>query len=205
MAGNLRLIAASPASPYIEVFTVGEVEHFLGLAALSPADDERDALLESLIVAAREFAESLQGRDLVEKQYEKTLDSFESTEILLRDPLLTVDLVEYRDSDGDWTPLVENTDYIVDTAKQPGLIRPPYAGSWPSFTAWPTSAVLIRFTSGYATDDPFWSDAGQRVLIGMKLLIADWYSNRLPRALSAEDIPAAIKSLLSHGAVPRFL
>ena len=198
---TLTLLSSSPAATFTEPLTAAEVERFLGLASLSPADSERDALIDGLIASAREMAENFQGRDLAQKQWELRLDSFEDTEIELRQPLIAVELVQYTDSDAAETSLVETTDYITDLHK--GMIRPPYGETWPSFTAYPTSAVLVRFTSGYDSDDAFWSDAGRRIKIGMKLLIADWFHNRLPRSLSEEEVPAAIRALLSGGALPR--
>lgn len=202
--GNLTLTVSSPAQTFTEKLTVAEVEHFLHLPALSPEDTERNALIESLIIAAREVAENYQGRDLIEKQWDLRLSGFPAV-IELRPHLQTVDLVQYTDYTGTANTLTETTDYIVDTAKQPGVIMPPYDGSWPSFTAYPTSPVLIRFTAGLASDDIFWSDAGQRVLIGMKKLIELWYneSEILPPGSSGASVPFGIQMLLSTGGIPR--
>jgi uncharacterized phiE125 gp8 family phage protein len=206
MPGTLNLTVTSPPQNYTEPLTVAEVEHYLGLVSLSPVDAERTALLEALISGAREQAEILQGRDLVQKQCDLALDSFAEVIIELRPNLATVDLVKYRDSGGTWTTLTENTDYIVDTSKQPGTIQPVYGGTWPSFTAWPTSAVLIQFTAGLAASDIFWSDAGHRIKIGMKLLISHWFNGRLPFETGTgaiSEYPYAVTALLSQGTVAR--
>lgn len=201
---QLTLTSSGTAQVFTEPLSVPEVEHVLRLPALSPEDEDRTALLESLIIAAREVAEGYQGRDLVEKQWDLTLPYFYSV-IELRTPLVSVDLVQYTDSDGNVTALTENTDFLVDTAKEPGVIMPVYGGSWPSFTAWPTSPVLVRFTSGLGTTDIFWSDAGQRVLIGMKKLIELWYNEApvITTGATAAQIPFGIAILLGTGAVPR--
>lgn len=203
---SLNLTVTSPVQSFTEPITLAEAQEYLRVPVMSPVDSDSDALINALITAAREVAETYQGRDLVEKQWDLTLEAF-PVEIQLRDPLVTVDLIRYRDSDGDYTTLTANTDYIVDTAKHPGIVRPPYDGEWPSFTAWPTSPVLIRFTSGYAAADVFWSDAGKRVLIGMKMLISHWYNNRLPffpqGGSSTMELPFTVTSLLSAGACPR--
>ena len=34
--------------------------------------------------------------------------------------------------------------------KSPGLVAPPYNSMWKVFTPWPSSAILIRYTSGFA-------------------------------------------------------
>lgn len=203
-AGSLNLLGGSPLSTYTEPITLAEAEHWLALASLSPVDAERDATINGLITGARELAENLQGRDLVRKQWELTLPCFPA-EIELRDPLVSVDLVRYRDSDGNYTELTEGTDYIVDTAKHPGILEPPYGETWPSFTAWPTSAVLVRFTSGYAADDGFWSDAGARLKIAMKILVAHWFTSRAFElgAPGALEYPYTLTTLLTSGALTR--
>lgn len=202
--GTLSLTVTSPIQSFTEPITLAQAQHFLGVPILPPVEDENDALIEMLIAGARGIAEIYQRRDLVRKQYDLSLDSFVSTEIPLRPELVSVDLVTYKDSDGVTTTLTEGTDYIVDTAKQPGLIVPPYGKTWPSFTAWPSSAVLVRFTCGLASTDAWWAGDGQWVLTGMKHLISHWYNGRLPYeagVAAVNEYPMTV-ALLSWGAVP---
>lgn len=189
----LELTGGSPAQSFTEPITLDEAKLFLKVT--ETADDD---LITALIAAAREVAEVHQGRDLVEKQWDMTLDGFPG-EIQLRQPLVSVDLVQYKDDDGVTAVLAENTDYIVDTAQ--GLVMPPSGKSWPSFDAWPTGAVLVRFTSGYAASSPFWLDAGKRVVQGMKMLIAAWYENRIPFTENGTpgEFPFAVTALFDFG------
>ncbi len=199
--GSLSLTVTSPAQDFTEPITLAEMKEYLNLPPRSPADDAEDALINAMISGARELAEILQGRDLVQKQYDLMFDYFFRYQIECRDPLVSVDLVRYRDSTGAYTNLAEGTDYIVDASKHPGLITPVYNTTWPTFAAWPSSAVLVRFTSGYSATDAFWHDAGKRIIVGMKLLVSMWYNNRLPfdavRAIS--EFPFAVTSLLGFG------
>jgi hypothetical protein len=129
-----------------------------------------------------------------------------ASRIELREKLVSVDLVQYRDSDGAVHLLVEDADYIVDRAKQPGLIAPMYGATWPEFTPWPSSAVLIRFTAGLSPTEAFWNDAGKRVLLGMKYLIAHWFIYRTPIEIvrgTVEEYPFSVTQNLSFGANPR--
>jgi uncharacterized phiE125 gp8 family phage protein len=202
--GNLALTVTSPPQSFTEPLTLAEVKTFLGLPERSPAETDEDDMLEGFIIAAREVAEILHGRDLVEKQYDLALDYF-PCEIELRTPLVSVDLVQYTDSDG-VDHAVDAADYFVDTAR--GLLMPAYGTSWPSFTARPSSAVLVRFTAGLSGSDAFWADAGARIKIGMKHLISHWFSGRLPfeatpGAQVAVEMPFTVTALLSAGAVPR--
>jgi hypothetical protein len=40
--------------------------------------------------------------------------------------------------------MLQDTDFIVDTARHPGFVSPPYNKTWPTFATWPSSAILIR-------------------------------------------------------------
>lgn len=197
--GVLKLTEVSPAQSFIEPLTLAQVKTFLKITEASPADEDENALLNAFITAAREIAEIEQGRDLISKQYDLTLDYWPADEIELRVPLQSVELVQYTDSDGNNTPLTKGTDYDVDTNR--GIVRPVYNATWPWFIPRPSSAILIRFTSGYSASHPFWIDAGQRVLIGMRMLIEQWYDERLPIAQAqVYELPFAVRALLGYGA-----
>lgn len=206
--GSLNLTVQSPVQSFIEPLTNAEMYSYLKIPARSPIDQGEDDLITVFITAAREQAEILQGKDLVVKQWDLNHDYWPSYRIETRMPLRSVDLVQTKDSNGALTTLVEgpNADYIVDASKGPGIIAPPYNATWPTFTPWPTGALLFRFTSGYAHVDPFWRDAGARIKIGMKLLISDWYNKRLPfekGATALDEYPYAVTSCLSHGSLVR--
>lgn len=204
--GSLNLTESSPAQTFEEPLALSEVKSYLKVPERSPADQAEDDEIMSLIIGARVQAEILQGRDLVAKQWDLHHDYWPPYCIELRAPLRSVDLVQYRDSNGDTTVMVENTDYVVDSSKQPGMLLPPYNGTWPTFTPWPSSAILIRFTSGYAADSPFWAGDGHLIRNGMKLLISAWYNQRLPfeiGANAANEYPFAVTSCLSYGSLKR--
>ena len=210
MYGSLNLTASSPPQSFTEPLAVEELQSYLNLPARIPFDTREYYEIETMISAAREQAEIFQNRDLVRKQYDLSMDYWHYGRyqycIALRDPLVSVDLFKVRDSDGAYTTLADGTGYIADTAKHPGIVMPPYGGSWPSVTLWPSSAILIRFTSGFLSTDAFWSDAGARVKIGMKLLISAWFTNRLPFEVGAnavQEYPMAVTSCMSYGALPR--
>ncbi len=204
--GTLNLTESSPPQSFTEVLTLEDVKSYLKVPERSPVDPDEDAELQSLIVAAREQAEIAQARDLVQKQYDASFDYWPGYRVELGAPLVSVDLVQYRDSTGAYTALTENVDYVVDKAKRPGVLAPPYNGTWPTFTPWPTSAILVRFTSGFASNSAWWSDSGASVKSGMRLLISDWYNNRLPFVRGQEvlfDYPMGLRMLLGAGSIPR--
>lgn len=203
--GTLSLTKQSPSQTFIEPLTVAEVKTALRLPLRSPVDAEEDDTVAGMITAAREEAEIAQGRDLVIKQWDLTLDYFPSWAVRLRAPLISVDLVSYQDSTGTVTSLAGAMDYLVDANRQPGIITPVYNGFWPIFTPNPSSAVLVRFTSGYPPSDAFWNDSGKRIKLGMKRLISAWFNNWLPYEATANisEYPNDISVLLSHGALER--
>lgn len=201
--GTLALTDSSPAQSFTEPLSLVEVKDYLKLPVRTPSDQDEDATLDGLIAAARETAEILQGRDLVRKQWDLSLDYWTDYRIALRPELVTVDLVQYRDSNGTYNAMTEGTHYIVDTAKRPGEILPAFNTTWPAFTPWPSSAILVRFTSGLSAAAPFWLDAGFRVKVGMKRLILEWFLKRIPTGVNVEEVPFGISKALSFGAVPR--
>jgi len=199
---TLRLSVTSPPQAFTaEPITVDEAAAFLVLD--TPLSDEDTAELSLMISAAREWAEGIHNRELVVKSWDLAMDFWPAWQVELKSRLIGVDLVQYRDSTGAFTTLTPDTDYIVDTMKEPGLLMPPYTHVWPSFTPWPTSAILVRFRAGMTNDDPFWTGAdGARIKIGMRQLITLWYTRRLPferRDSGNSLIPYEVTACLSFG------
>src|SRR6185437_7385329 len=142
--GSLNLTESSPPQSFTEVLSLDEVKSYLKVPARSPVDPGEDAELTALIVAAREQAEIAQNRDLVRKQYDLSFDYWTGYHLELGAPLVSVDLFQYKDQNGNVTVMQENTDYVVDTSKRPGIVAPPFNTTWPIFTPWPSSAILLR-------------------------------------------------------------
>lgn len=201
--GSLNLTEASPPQSFAEPLTVDEVKSYLKIPERSPVDSDEDDLIAGLISAARSTAEIHQGFDLVRKQWDLSLDYWHSFRVHLRTPLVSVDLVQYTDSNGGNHTMSQGTDFIIDKAKIPAIITPPYNGDWPTFTPWPSSAILIRYTSGLNYDSPFWQGPGARVKAGMRMLISHWYNNRNvieKGAADSQEYPYAITACLEYGA-----
>jgi uncharacterized phiE125 gp8 family phage protein len=204
--GSLNLTDASPQQSFTEPLTADLVKSYLKVPLRDPPDSAEDDQINMFISGAREQAEILQGRDLVRKQWDLSMDYWPSYRLEMRTPTISVDLLQYKDSNGALTTMVRDTDYIVDVAKQPAIVAPPYNSTWPIFTPWPSSAILLRFTSGYSSTDPFWLGPGARIKNGMLLLISAWYNNRLPFEKgigAADEYPYAVTSCLSYGALVR--
>lgn len=198
--GTLTLTKASPPQTFIEPLTLDEVKNYLKLPQRSPADPLEDAFISSLISGARAYAEREQGRDLVRKQYDLTFDYWMSYRIELPPvPLISVDKVEYTDFLGNTTQLTEGENYVVDAQKQPGCILPPVNVMWPVFTPQPSSAITVRFSSGYDPADAWWAGDGQVVKEGMRYMISQWYNVRLPAGAQVSEWPLTARDALTFG------
>jgi hypothetical protein len=202
--GTNNLTETSPEQSFDEPLALEEVKKYLELPERSPTDPMEDEQIDGFISAARDFAEFLQGRDLVRKQYDLSLDYFPCREIELGDPLISVDLFEYTDYNDITLALAANTDYYVDTTRHPGVIMPAYGKSWPSFTPRVSGAVLIRHTRGYSPSSSFWTRSeGRRIKVGMLMLISGWFNNRIPFAelgnQAIQEYPFAITTCLGWG------
>lgn len=111
---------------------------------------EEDALITSLIVAARKEAEQLSGRSFVTQTLEISTDEWPSNGrfYLPKPPLVSVTSIKYTGEDG-----VENTfssdNYVVYASEEPGLIVLKSNASWPSTTLMNGPSIVIRYVAGY--------------------------------------------------------
>lgn len=203
--GTRRLTETSPAQSFTEPLSLDEMKAYLKIPFRDPTDPAEDILLSSLISGARAIAEVEQGGlELIVRQWDHYFDHWPGYAIEVGHPLQSVELVQYRDSQDVLHTLTENVDYIVDTNKRPGLIAPTYGNSFPDFTAWPTSALLIRYTSGIPATDPWWSgDSGATTKNGMRYLVSEWYNKRLLDVGGDQNPPWMLRWCLSAGVPPR--
>lgn len=196
--GVLQLVESSPVS-FDEPFKIEDIKTHAKVQ-----NDAEDFLIAQYIHGARKYAEIEQNRDLVPKLWDLYLDSFCATEIQLRIPLNSVESIQYTDSDGNTVGLTEGVEFRVDTAR--GLVMPMTGQSWPSFTAQSSSAVRIRFNSGYSSTHPFWSHDGALLKMGMLYLITGWIWRRVPFVAPGEplggELPFSV-ACLRFGANPR--
>lgn len=184
---TLSLTDLSPAQSFVSPVSVTAMREFM---RIPPAivDDAQDRVITDAVGSAVQEAELLQGRDLIVKQWDLSLDYWFSPRIILGAPLLSIDLAQYKDSDGVTHTLVSGTDYIIDASKSPGEMLAPYNKLFPQFVPWPSSAILIRFTSGYSPTHPWWSGGvGTKVKAGIKLRASQLYFNRLPEMVNGMD------------------
>jgi uncharacterized phiE125 gp8 family phage protein len=125
--------------------TLTEVKSHLRVTG---SDD--DTMLNTLIQAAREYAEMFTNRALVTQTWKMYLqdwpcgDEFE----IPYPPLQSVASIKYTDSDD--TQTTWNASYYeVDADAEPGRVIIAYGETWPSVTLHPKNPIEVEFISGY--------------------------------------------------------
>lgn len=185
-------------SPTVEPLTLAEAKTFCRVD--SDLTDE-DALISSLITAAREQIEVQTSRAFAVQTLRLTLDCFPSGRaiVLPRCPLIEVLSIEYDDGDGVEQTL-SSSDYSVNAFTVPGAISP--ASSWPATVSRP-GAVRITYQCGYtATDGEGEEDSEiipERAKTAILYLVNHWYENRDAVVVGsiATALPFAVKNLIS--------
>lgn len=143
-----------------------------------------DDLLTAILYAGIEHVENITRRQLLTATWEYYLDEFPEDDFI-KIPfgnLASVTSIIYKDSDGTETTMTVTTDYLVETNGEGiGRIVLPYGESWPSFTAWPSKPITIKFVCG-------WTSAAlvpYSIKAALKLIGTDLYENREGQALSS--------------------
>lgn len=145
-----------------EVLTVEEVKDYL---KLNPDNDE-DELIESYIVAAREYCENRTGRTIALTNYRLTVQSPEKVFVLPRPMIISVDSVT---CDG------EEVGYSFDYRTI-------------TFNSQPQGEVVIDYTAGYP-------NCPHGIITAMKLLIGHWYAHREAVYVSSGSVTSKSSSI----------
>lgn len=188
-----------PGQTITEPLTAGALSAWL---RDPPPEDVPD--IEALIRAARELAEQMNGRQFVRAQWSASFDAWPRSDYIeLRAPLVSVELFRWRDCTGVFHELTQDSDYIVDTAKQPGRVVLAYGKSWPREPLWPSSAIEIQFTDGFAP-----AEVPETILKGMRSLVTGWYEQRIPwqpsMKFESRELPLAVTACFEYDQLRRF-
>lgn len=118
-------------------------------AHLRRTDNAEDALIASLIPAARAQAEGYLNRPLVLQTIELAFQQFHECFRLDRMPMMKFGSVQYKDSAGDLQTLSTSV-YQVDTKPEPGKLTRQYAQVWPQIRGGEDrNNVIITYQAGY--------------------------------------------------------
>jgi uncharacterized phiE125 gp8 family phage protein len=183
------------AAPAIEPLTLLEAK-----AQCKVDSTDEDALIQTLIVAARGFVESFTHRALITQTWDLKLDAFPNwlaPITLPMPPVQSVTSISYIDMAGatqTWSPSLYETDLPAGPNAGYGRILPAYQQIYP-VTRLVMNAVTVRFVAGYGA----LKDVPAEIKAAMKLLIGNWWFNREAGQIvrgSVEVLPFGVEALL---------
>lgn len=164
--------------------------------------DEEDLLIDRLIRAATEDAETFQGRSYITRTLRLYLDRFPGAAgviYLPMPPAASVETVTYRNHSGG-EHVIEADRYVMDLARSPGRIAPAPGHSWPAVSLLPVGAVSVTYRAGYGDGPEAVPDAIRQAIL---LTVGHLYENR--EAVTTErtpaELPMGVKHLLTKGRV----
>jgi uncharacterized phiE125 gp8 family phage protein len=177
------------AAPAAEPISLAEAKAHLRIDV-----DDEDALISSLIVAARMFVERTLGLALISQGWSYFLDFWpRSTCVTLSiSPVQAVGTVTLHDTDGGAT-VVDAEDYAVDALSSPARVV--FKSAPPPVVTRELNAFEIAFTAGYGDEA---SDVPAPIRQALMLLVAHWFERREPVVLGAgaQEVPATVAGLL---------
>src|ERR1700716_540555 len=201
MAWALQQTAGSPVEP---VDLAGAKAHL----RVDISDD--DALIQWLIVAARDYVERASGLSLLTQTWKLYLDRWPragvmefwpwaappSTILLPRFPVQSVTSVQWFGSDGS-TNTVASTDYAVDLVRRPPRIVPVVGNFWPSMSLVPQNGVVVTFAAGFGAQPLTMPPTLRQAML---LLLGTWYENResvvVDKQIKSIELPQGFEALI---------
>ena len=148
------------SNPSIEPVSLAELKSSL---RIDHSNDDTELL--SLIEVGRRAVERDTGRSLITQTWERKRDFWPGFAIeLLHPPVQSVTSITYVDTGGT-TQTWRSSNYVVDTASQPGLVRLAYSKTWPSIRG-DKRGIICTYVAGYgdaATNIPY--DLRQAVML----------------------------------------
>lgn len=193
----MSLILVQP--PALEIMTLAEAKLHLRIETDAV---EEDALLDRLIVAARQRLDGWTGRlgrALITQTWRLDLPCFRDRVTFPLPPLQSVEAVEYWDRD-DVLQTVSDSVYEVLPGGTAGgrLVRRPNQ-SWPvDVSDDRAEPVRITFNAGYGDD---WNAVPEPIRQALLFLVAHWFEHR---GDEAGGMPAVVEDMIAPYRVPAF-
>lgn len=180
--------------PAAEPLTLAEAKAHLRLE--TTADD---ALVASLITAARQWVERVTGRALIHQTWQLWLDAPPGSEDssssvavveLPRAPLVSVSAISSYD-ETDAATTWDSAQYVVDAAREPGRVAPRNGFFWP-VPARALRGLRIEYVAGFGATA---SSVPEPLRLALRQLVTHWYENRGDAAGS--DAPPSIPTIVT--------
>jgi uncharacterized phiE125 gp8 family phage protein len=182
--------------PTDEPLTLEEVKLHL---RLDETDVTEDALLNDLILAAREAVEARINRALMTQTIQLVLDGWPCEGIELpRPPLQSLTSITYTDYLGT-AAIVPAASYFLDDENSPARVQLAYGQTWPQVSLRSSGAIVVEFVAGYGDES---TDVPQSLLQAMLLLVGHWYETReavsdTKSVAGQQEVPFAVTALLA--------
>lgn len=192
----MTLILVSP--PAEEPVTLTEAKNHLRVTTT-----DEDALITSLITAAREIAESTLNRALTTQTWDLKLDAFGEEIRIPNAPLVSVTHVKYFDTN-EIEQTLATSEYSVLNAgayNQAGRIVPAYGKAWPAVRGMPND-ITVRFVAGYGAA----LAVPPQIRWALLLILGELYARRESALVGATivEVPYSARALLLPFAVHAF-
>lgn len=178
------------SGPAAEPVSLDDAKAYLRLDS-----DDEDALVTTLVTAARLHVEGTTGRALLTQSWRLVLDDWPSVGLLRLPvgPLQSLTAITAYDINGD--PVTLSTDGALwDAQAAPSLLYLP-AGFGDGVVLRPFQAIEIDYVAGYGTDP---ADVPATLRQALLLLVAYWFENRdaVVLAGSGSVIPSGFDQLV---------
>jgi uncharacterized phiE125 gp8 family phage protein len=160
---------------------------------------DEDALISSLISAAKNYCETFTNRTFLTTTKYKFYTMWPSTMYLHGPPLVSVTSIQYVDTAGS-TQTFAAASYTVDIVEEPGQVYLAYGETWPSVRG-DQSGITVTYVAGYGDS----TDVPDGIKEAMLMLIGHWYEHREGVSefrAGMQEVPLAVKSLLYAYKVP---
>ena len=154
--------------------------------------DDDNAIITAYISAATEAVERYTERSLITRTLEAGYYCFPAFFELPRPPLVSVEQITYKDSDG--SPIVlDSANYAVDLYSNRSIVVP--VGDWPTVDPSPGN-VLVEYVTGYGATP---ADIPGDIIAAILLLIGHFYSNREQdvSGVSIAELKYGVKDILA--------
>lgn len=184
-------------APTVEPVTLAEAKTHLRVDG-----DDENTYIESLITAAREWAEAHTRRAFINRTVRLSLDEFPTEIKLPFGKTQSVTTFAYTDDDGAAATLTSGTHYTLDSDSEPARLVPYYNTDWPATYDVP-NAIQITYVVGFGAAATAVPTSIKHAIL---LAVGHWYEHRemVADSGSLSEVPLAAKSLLAEHRILEF-
>lgn len=156
--------------PAVEPVTLAEAKYQIRVDVT-----DEDYYISGLITAVRKDVEAYLNRALITQTFDFYMNAWPSKSYIKipMPPLQSVTSITYTDKDG-ISAVFASSNYIVDTASEPGQIFLKYDKSWPAVDLQVINGLVIRFVAGYGLA----ANVPENIKQAMLLYIGTFFENR---------------------------